>query len=117
MPQPHRLPPANVRPFPDPARRRRARAALRRRPTTLRKLSLIVFGWVMLVLGIAGLVLPILQGVLFIVIGLSVLASVSPRARLLRVRLGRRFPILRRTSGAAQAWLRRWRERRRRRRS
>lgn len=49
-------------------------------------------GWGFVVLGLAGLVLPILQGVLFLLIGLAILGRHSPRMRLLRLRLRRRHP-------------------------
>lgn len=66
---------------------------------------LIIVGWVFVVLGIAGLFLPILQGVLFLLVGLTILSSVSPRARLLRQRLGARFPSVRQRLQDARAWL------------
>jgi uncharacterized membrane protein YbaN (DUF454 family) len=57
-----------------------------------RKLVLLVLGWGFVVLGILGLFLPILQGILFLAVGIIILAQVSPRARLLRQRLRRRYP-------------------------
>ncbi len=56
------------------------------------KLILLVLGWGFVGFGILGLFLPILQGILFLAVGLILLAQVSPRARLLRQRLRRRFP-------------------------
>jgi len=56
------------------------------------KLLLIIGGWSFVVLGILGLFLPILQGILFLLIGLFLLAQVSPRVRLLRQRLRARYP-------------------------
>ena len=41
----------------------------------LKRIAVIVIGWVFLLLGIAGLFLPILQGVLFILIGLMILST------------------------------------------
>jgi uncharacterized membrane protein YbaN (DUF454 family) len=49
-------------------------------------------GWVFIVLGILGLFLPILQGILFIAIGLIILSRRSPRVRLLIRRLAKRYP-------------------------
>ena len=49
-------------------------------------------GWTFVVLGVAGLVLPILQGILFLAIGLGILA---PESRWAQARLGalrKRFP-------------------------
>jgi uncharacterized membrane protein YbaN (DUF454 family) len=56
------------------------------------RLILLIFGWGFVVLGVLGLFLPILQGILFLLIGMFLLAQVSPRVRLLRQRLRRRFP-------------------------
>ncbi|MBL27397.1 MAG: hypothetical protein CMM50_07605 [Rhodospirillaceae bacterium] len=81
-------------------RRKRSGPALRRILTT-------AAGWTFVLLGIAGLFLPILQGVLFLVIGLYLLSLVSPRARLLRQRLGYRYPKLRSLVEDGRAWLRR----------
>lgn len=55
-------------------------AALRRRnrtPPWRRRLTLAV-GWGFILLGLAGLVLPFLQGFLFLAIGLVILAGHSP---------------------------------------
>ncbi|MHA1569245.1 MAG: PGPGW domain-containing protein [Alphaproteobacteria bacterium] len=56
------------------------------------KLILLVLGWGFVALGILGLFLPVLQGILFLAVGMILLAQVSPRARLLRQRLRRRYP-------------------------
>ncbi len=58
----------------------------------LRHWLLVGLGWAFVVLGIAGLFLPILQGVLFLAIGGAILAGESARARLLLRRLGKRYP-------------------------
>lgn len=63
-----------------------------KRNSKLRKLILLVLGWGFVVLGILGLFLPILQGILFLAVGVILLAQVSPRVRLLRQRLRRRYP-------------------------
>ncbi len=60
-------------------------------PARKRKL-LVVGGWVFLVLGILGLFLPILQGILFLLVGLILLAKAQPRFRLLKMRLKKRYP-------------------------
>lgn len=49
-------------------------------------------GWGFIVLGILGLFLPILQGILFLAIGLVILSRRSPRVRLLIRRLAMRYP-------------------------
>ncbi len=63
-------------------------------PRVLKRVFVLGLGWVFIVLGIAGLFLPILQGILFLLIGLALLSSESRIARLLMVRLRRRFPAL-----------------------
>lgn len=52
----------------------------------------LVLGWFFIVLGILGVVLPILQGLLFLLIGLVLLSKASPRARLFKMKLKRRYP-------------------------
>jgi uncharacterized membrane protein YbaN (DUF454 family) len=54
----------------------------------------IVTGWAFVLLGIAGLFLPILQGVLFLAFGLSLLATEYRWARQMVERLRRKFPWL-----------------------
>lgn len=62
-----------------------------------------LFGWLFLVLGIAGLVLPILQGWLFIAIGALLLAPDVPLFARLVCWVEKRFPRV----GEALARLRR----------
>lgn len=59
---------------------------------TLKRIALIASGWVFLLLGIAGLFLPILQGILFIMIGLTILATEYHWARRLIAKALHRFP-------------------------
>jgi uncharacterized membrane protein YbaN (DUF454 family) len=51
-------------------------------------------GWGFVVLGILGLVLPVLQGILFLLIGLSLLSQQSPWAARILHRLRERFPAV-----------------------
>jgi len=51
-----------------------------------------VVGWPLLLLGIAGLALPFLQGILFILVALTVLAPEVPAVRRLAAALRRRCP-------------------------
>ncbi len=77
---------------------------------TKRILTLIA-GWSFIVLGIAGLFLPILQGVLFLLVGLIILSSEYVWAHRLLSKLRERFPKLGRTADRATekatVWLRR----------
>jgi uncharacterized protein len=59
---------------------------------SLKRIALIVTGWTFLLLGFAGLFLPILQGILFILIGLTILATEYDWARRLISKLLKRFP-------------------------
>jgi uncharacterized membrane protein YbaN (DUF454 family) len=51
-----------------------------------------VLGYAFLVVGVLGLVLPFLQGILFLLIGLVILAEHAPWARRLLDRLRERHP-------------------------
>jgi uncharacterized membrane protein YbaN (DUF454 family) len=58
----------------------------------VKRVALIVTGWALLLLGAVGLLLPVLPGVLFLVIGLSILSVEYEWARRWVVALRRRFP-------------------------
>ena len=58
----------------------------------LKRIGIWWLGWTFIVLGILGLFLPILQGILFLLIGLSLLSQSSPWAARLLDRLRERFP-------------------------
>jgi uncharacterized membrane protein YbaN (DUF454 family) len=77
----------------------------------LKRVLVIVVGWIFLVLGFAGLFLPILQGVLFLLIGLIILSTEYVWAHHLLNRFRKRFPKLGRTADEAtikaSGWLRR----------
>ena len=60
----------------------------------LKRIGIIVLGWIFILLGIAGLFLPILQGILFLLIGLIILSSEYVWAHKLLTRLKTRFPKL-----------------------
>lgn len=52
----------------------------------------LAFGGFMVALGVLGLFLPVLQGMLFLAIGLTILARESPRTRGVLLRLRGRIP-------------------------
>ena len=58
----------------------------------LKRVAMISVGWMFLVLGTAGLFLPVLPGVLFLLIGLSILSVEYEWARRWVSALRRRFP-------------------------
>lgn len=67
-------------------------------------------GWVFLVLGFLGLFLPVLQGVLFLLVGVYLLSRESSWARWLRQKFRRRYPTLGRHMDEARDWsARHWR--------
>ena len=51
-----------------------------------------IVGWPLLLVGVVGLFLPFLQGILFIVIALTVLAPEVPAFRRLITELRKRYP-------------------------
>ncbi len=59
-----------------------------------KRIAILALGWGFVLLGIVGLVVPILQGFLFLLIGLALLSSESKTARRLLVRLRARYPGL-----------------------
>lgn len=59
---------------------------------TFKKIVLQMSGWALLVLGVAGLFLPFLQGILFIFAGLVILSSQYHWARRLMERVRQRYP-------------------------
>lgn len=59
---------------------------------TIKRWTLICIGWFFIVLGIAGLFLPVLQGILFLLIGLLILSSEYVWAHRILSRIRERFP-------------------------
>jgi len=53
-----------------------------------------IVGWPLLILGIFGLALPFLQGILFIVVALTLLAPEVPLFRRAIEALKKRFPVV-----------------------
>ncbi len=78
------------------------------KPRTKRVVVLIV-GWAFIVLGIAGLFLPVLQGILFLLIGLIILSSEYAWAHKLLKRAVHHFPSLEKHLDSArlraEAWM------------
>jgi len=70
----------------------------------LKRLAFIVAGWVPLMLGAVGLFLPILPGVLFGIVGLSILSVEYAWARRWMSSLRRRFPATDRKLQGFLAW-------------
>jgi uncharacterized membrane protein YbaN (DUF454 family) len=79
--------------------------------TAAKRLAVLLVGWGFILLGIAGLFLPVLQGILFILIGLIILSSEYVWAHKMLQRPRSRFPGVARKADEAQAraagWMRR----------
>jgi uncharacterized membrane protein YbaN (DUF454 family) len=77
----------------------------------VKRIAINIVGWAFLLLGIVGLFLPILQGVLFILIGLMILSTEYVWAHRLLTRLKTKFPRLghaaESASQKAAAWMKR----------
>jgi uncharacterized membrane protein YbaN (DUF454 family) len=59
---------------------------------SIKRIGILIIGWLFIVLGILGLFLPILQGVLFIMIGLAILSSRSELVKRFLKHLEERYP-------------------------
>jgi uncharacterized membrane protein YbaN (DUF454 family) len=57
-----------------------------------KKIGILIVGWLFIGLGILGLFLPVLQGILFILIGLSLLSSRSTCVRRFLKHIEEHFP-------------------------
>ncbi len=68
----------------------------------LARFAILAAGWLFIVLGILGLFLPILQGILFLAIGATLLSLESPWARRMIEKARTRHPRLSSTLDAAQ---------------
>lgn len=58
----------------------------------IKKISILIIGWLFIFLGIIGLFLPFLQGILFILIGLAILSSRSEMIKSLLKKLEAKYP-------------------------
>lgn len=74
----------------------------------MKRILVDIVGWSFIVLGIAGLFLPFLQGILFILIGIVILSSRYGWARLLLMKVRKRFPRLGQTVEVARKKAREW---------
>jgi uncharacterized membrane protein YbaN (DUF454 family) len=57
-----------------------------------KKIGILILGWIFIGLGILGLFLPILQGILFIMIGLAILSSRSKWVKRFLKHIEERYP-------------------------
>lgn len=75
---------------------------------TLKRRLILLGGWGFVALGVAGLLLPFLQGILFLLIGIAILATEYAWARWLLRRLRERFPSLSARIDGAKERSRQW---------
>ena len=81
--------------------------APRLRPVSPVRLYVTLFiAWLLIIVGFSGVVLPILPGFVFLIAGVSMLATVSPRAARLLARLRARHPLVAETADAAHRRMR-----------
>jgi uncharacterized membrane protein YbaN (DUF454 family) len=69
----------------------------------MKRVAVIASGWVLLLLGVAGLALPVLPGVLLLIIGLSILSVEYAWAHRWLTALRRRFPVFNRKAQEVRA--------------
>ncbi len=74
----------------------------------IRRVVVLAIGWLLIAFGVVGLFLPILQGVLFILLGLAVLSRESEIARRWLQRGRQRYPA---ADAKLKEWGRWWRTR------
>lgn len=74
----------------------------------VKKALVLVVGWGFILLGIAGLFLPVLQGILFLMIGLVILSSEYVWAHHLLAKIRSRFPKAAEAADHAREKATRW---------
>jgi len=75
----------------------------------IRHAAILIAGWGFILLGVAGLLLPILPGVLFVLLGLAILSTEYAWAHRWLTSLGARFPKVHRAAERARREIsRRW---------
>ena len=79
----------------------------------LARIKWLIIGGAFILLGIVGLFLPILQGILFIVIGIMCLARGSATVRAQKMNFKKRFPRIGSRLTFIEGKARAWREKRR----
>jgi uncharacterized membrane protein YbaN (DUF454 family) len=74
----------------------------------VKRAAILILGWCFILLGVVGLFLPILQGVLFLLVGLIILSSEYVWAHQLLAKVRQRFPKISATADAATKKAARW---------
>jgi len=74
----------------------------------IKRIGLLIIGWLFIGLGVIGLFLPFMQGILFILIGLAILSSRSEIIRRFLNHLEERYPHLHERVEKWKAKIRDW---------
>ncbi len=74
----------------------------------LKNIAILIIGWLFVGLGILGLFLPILQGILFIMIGLAILSTRSEKIKRLLKYLEDRYPGHHKRVVLWREWVSKW---------
>jgi len=74
----------------------------------IKRIAVLLIGWLLIAFGVVGLFLPVLQGVLFIMLGLLVLSRESETAQRWLRRARQRYPNV---DAKLKDWGTRWRRR------
>ena len=75
---------------------------------TIKRIGLLIIGWLFIGLGVIGLFLPFMQGVLFVLIGLAILSSRSDIIKRFLKHLEERHPHLHERVEKWKAKIRGW---------
>ena len=73
-----------------------------------KRIAILALGWAFILFGIVGLFLPILQGILFLLIGLALLSIESETARRILHKVRARYPGLSGKLDHAEQRARQW---------
>ena len=73
----------------------------------IKRIAVVTLGVTFLLLGLVGLVLPVFQGLLFLVIGLLLLSAYSPSLRQWIQDHTVKYPKLHAWAGKAEGWIER----------
>jgi uncharacterized membrane protein YbaN (DUF454 family) len=71
----------------------------------VKKVLILIVGIIFIILGLFGLVLPFLQGILFLIIGFILVSFYFPKVRLLMKKHVERHPHLSPTINKIEAWI------------
>ncbi|MFN3467638.1 MAG: PGPGW domain-containing protein, partial [Candidatus Brocadiales bacterium] len=71
---------------------------------SVKRILVLVAGWIFILLGIAGLFLPFLQGILFLLVGLYLLSREYAWAGRLLHKIRERYPKVAQSFDGVKAW-------------